>query len=508
MLADLNIDDLKRVVVFRSARMDGLAVNAISKALDRSILRDRSNPQVMVVAQEEVPEDQIHERFNNAQIIRIGNGPFKLTSLTPLLIWRLRKFDADAFIIPFNTPDRTGYALIETLGLLSGAGDVIGVNDRTEITRAGSSDYLPAKTATLMVNSLMEKALPFMHRRPGVFAKIFPGYLYPKRMLLCLTQKCNLRCSFCTKDHYWGEGKDFDFENLKILKNPLTHASTIDISGYAEVFIYSRLDEVLDYIYSLNPRQELIQVTTNGSALSAKWARRLRGRLKTMVISLNSADPVTYREWMKYDFHKTEARIREFVNELGAEESGKLQLHFVTHRDNLGEMEDFVKLAADIGIYTVSFHHLQVFFKEHIELSLLNVKEEYNEAVKRAQKVGKELGVTVLARTFFSEKPQNFDKENCSSPFNETHIAIDGEMTICCYAGSYVVGFVYNEGFENLWFGEAYRKLRRSRYLDACKVCVPYLPFDDHLIHFHTLIKETDEFKEMEKRLEAVQYKK
>lgn len=339
-----------------------------------------------------------------------------------------------------------------------------------------------------------EKARRFLLRRPVSLGNRYPGFLYPKVLSLCLTTRCNLRCFICRREDV--RGQDLDFGNLPRLKNAIRHAATIDLTGWGECLVYPKFEEALSYILSLNGRDGLIQITSNGTLLSRGIAARLAGHMRRVTISLNAAAGETYDREMKHgDFGKTMGNVREFASALGEGDRRKINFHFVAHTENFREIPDFVRLARGTGVSSVTIGQYLVGIAEHHRYSLLNAREEYNAVLHEADRLARELGVHLVARRFFGEEATaGFE---CNDPYDACFVEVDGRVGPCCFCGSYRIGNVFESGFESVWFGEGYRKLRERRHLPACRSCSPFVPFDDPGAHFTAYLKEKEEFREV-----------
>lgn len=334
---------------------------------------------------------------------------------------------------------------------------------------------------------LAVKAMLF--RLPPPMLRMVRRWLYPEVLSIFLTTRCNLRCFICNRhDH---KGEDLQFENIYKLKNAIRYASVIDLTGWGECFLYPRFDDVLRYIFSLNGSRNLIQISTNGTLLSRSRAELLKGHIRSIVISVNAASAATYnRDMEQGDYQKTLASIRVFLAALNQSERSRVRLHFVAHRDNYHEIPDFVRLAQSVGVTSVSVGHYLVDREGREEYALLANKDGYNAAVSQAEKIGRELGVVLQARSFFSEGKEGNVK--CYDPVSACFIRISGDVSPCCYCGSYSIGNVYRNDFESVWFGEEYARLRRVRHLPACKTCSPLISFDDPRAHLTAYYKEKD----------------
>lgn len=326
--------------------------------------------------------------------------------------------------------------------------------------------------------------------------------LYPKLVSIFLTTKCNLRCYICRPEGY--KGSELKLENLQKLKDVIKHGQIIELTGWGEAFLYPKLEEALNFIYSINPRDNLIQINTNGTRLSKRMAKLLSGHLKLLTISLNAAKPETYEKYMKYDFEKTLNSIKEFLAELSENDRRKIKLHFVAHRETYHEVPDFIVLAHELGVSRVSIGNYYVAQKEHVHNALIFVKQEYNAVISHATEVANKFGIELVARRFSEEKQENYynPDRDCLDPFNSFYVGTDGNVTPCCFAGAYSMGNVYEKDFDSVWFGEKYQKLRKKRYLPPCRTCTPYIPFDDYNAHFTSYLKDSEEFKKIKKDLE------
>jgi len=331
-------------------------------------------------------------------------------------------------------------------------------------------------------------------RRSGSRNGRYPGWLYPKLLSICLTTRCNLRCFICRREEV--RGRDLEFGNLPRLEHAIRHAETIDLTGWGECLVYPKFEEALSYILSRNGRDGLIQITSNGTLLSGRIAALLAGHIRRVNLSLNAAREETYNREMQHgDFGKTMRNIRAFADALGEEDRRRINFHFVAHTENFREIPEFLRLARDTGISSVSIGQYLVGIAEHHRFSLLNAMEEYNEVLCESDRLARELGVHLAARRFFGEEAA--PAFECNDPYDACFVEVDGRVGPCCFCGSYRIGNVFESGFEAVWFGEEYRKLRKRRYLPACRSCSPFIPFHDPAAHFTAYLKEQEGFREI-----------
>jgi MoaA/NifB/PqqE/SkfB family radical SAM enzyme len=311
-------------------------------------------------------------------------------------------------------------------------------------------------------------------------------YTYPPFISIALNSHCNAACFFCRESDY--KGTSIDFDDIFKLESAIRNARTIDLTGWGEPFFYPKFEDVVDYVGRINDTKHLIQITTNGSFLSKKWGKMLAGKINCLVISLNAATPEIYANQMRYknskfDLHETLQNIRAFQAELTEEDRKRFILHMVANTGNYREASAFVRLAGELHIPLVNISHFICADKAHLDKTLWNVKHEYNAEVAQARETGRELGVVVNARQFFTEETAIKGAESCMAPFEQFFVEMPGTSVPCCFMGAERMGNVYQDGFEPVWFSDIMNKLRKSRFLPPCHVCTIFTPFDNEIAH-------------------------
>jgi MoaA/NifB/PqqE/SkfB family radical SAM enzyme len=320
-------------------------------------------------------------------------------------------------------------------------------------------------------------------------------YTYPAFLSIALSSHCNAACFFCRDTDY--KGRTVDWDDLAKLGSAIRHARSIDLTGWGEPFFYPRFEEFLEHIASINPSSQLITVTTNGSFLSEKWGRVLRGKVNRLVISINAGSERTYEDQMRYKnkrftLSETIHNIKAFQAELTEEDRKRLMLHMVANTGNFREISAVTHLAADLKIPQVSVGNFICADEAHLDKTLWTVKEEYNAELARAMELGLGVGVIVSGRKFFTNENEVAGAEKCVAPFEQCFVEMPGSVAPCCFMGQARMGNVYDEGFEAIWFGDLFTKLRRARYLPACQVCTVFTPFDDPIAHMSAFLTTKD----------------
>ena len=113
-----------------------------------------------------------------------------------------------------------------------------------------------------------------------------------------ITNKCNLNCSFCSKDNR--QKKEMSVKEFEIVLEKIKdYTKTIYLHIKGEPLLHSNLDEILSLCdkYQVN-----VKITTNGTLLGKKSDVLLKHHIKQLNISLHSENnmPNYFDEAFKY----------------------------------------------------------------------------------------------------------------------------------------------------------------------------------------------------------------
>jgi hypothetical protein len=187
-------------------------------------------------------------------------------------------------------------------------------------------------------------------------------------------------------------------------------------------------------------------------------------------------------------------RLTEFIAALPLQDRRRIRLQSVTHRDNIADMSDFVRLTSRIGAAEAVFYPIHVREPEKLNLSLYWFKDQYNDAVEAACVVGCQLGVSVAAVRFFTSTKMehvNLD-EVCHEPLDTAYVS-KGELAApCCHwTDTHIPCDVYSDsdGFDRFWNHEIFQRLRRKRDFRSCQVCEFTRIFDEVGSHLAPLLR-------------------
>jgi MoaA/NifB/PqqE/SkfB family radical SAM enzyme len=277
-------------------------------------------------------------------------------------------------------------------------------------------------------------------------ATFFPQ---PSNIHVIVLNQCNLKCVMCPyhspkyKPHqtsgYFDERKALTVETFKkVAEYAGAKKVGLQFGQIEEVLMHKQFFEFLDI--SKECGVPLVHVTTNGVLLDKTKAERLAASGVTSVMfSIDSVNPETYREIRGSDLSQLEENIKFFMPL--AKRSGIIvTASFILQPQAITERDQFLKKWKALGIDQVTFYVL----------------------------TESDLKTGEMIRT----SKEMYDKGNrypCASPWTQTVIFPEGEVSLCCktmtdvgWRGVVSMGSIPKLSMEEVWDGERYRKVREE----------------------------------------------
>jgi glycosyltransferase involved in cell wall biosynthesis/MoaA/NifB/PqqE/SkfB family radical SAM enzyme len=321
-------------------------------------------------------------------------------------------------------------------------------------------------------------------------------------------EDCNLSCTMCEehspfsnyiKEKLNGKHRRMPKEWLEPIFEQAKRIGVTEIipSTMGEPLIYKHFAHFIELCYKYNIKMNL---TTNGTFPKTteksvtEWAKLIVPITTDVKISWNGATVKTAQEVMKgIDFEQTVSNVKEFirVRDEHYEKTGyycrvTFQLTFM--QNNMHELSDIVKLAAQLGVDRVKGHHLWAHFDEIKQLSMKATPEsilQWNEYVKQAyeaqEKYRKPNGEKVILENIIplqmnesKEIPEDYE---CPFLEKELWISATGKISPCCAPddlrntlGDF--GNIENTSIEEVLQSDNYQNLVKNyKKIDLCKTC-------------------------------------
>lgn len=268
-------------------------------------------------------------------------------------------------------------------------------------------------------------------------------------------------------------------------------------STMGEPLIYKHFAHFVELCYKYNIRMNL---TTNGTLprttekTVTEWAKLIVPITTDVKISWNGATAETSQKVMlKINFEEAVANVKEFIRirdehfaNTGYYCRITFQLTFM--QNNMYELADIVKLAAELGVDRVKGHQLWAHFDEIKHLSMKATPEsivQWNEYVKQAHKVQEKYRKPNGEKVIFEnviplQKNENKEiPESYECPFleKELWVSATGNISPCCAPdemrktlGNF--GNIENSKIEEVLQSNIYQNLVKNyKQIDLCKTC-------------------------------------
>jgi|GEM_PF-938682 len=242
----------------------------------------------------------------------------------------------------------------------------------------------------------------------------------PEIIELESTTSCNINppCVMCYPKanpdyHSPPRPRDLDDRLLEAVRPAVEQASTLSLHGIGEPLCSTKTRRLLD---ELGHRPGFVQFNTNGLLLTESWARLLVERgVHSLSFSIDAARPETYQRIRHNDLEKVKENIRRLqrIKEEAGSSRPVVEMNMTLMRMNIGEAEDFVRMAAELQAGFVVFgllNETQDYAFEHegftfrySEQRLDEQDPEFIACMERCREQAAECGVQLTINT--SEVP-------------------------------------------------------------------------------------------------------
>lgn len=298
----------------------------------------------------------------------------------------------------------------------------------------------------------------------------------PQRLVLELTNACNLRCIMCGRDEAKFSLTTFDIDILKCLSPILNEIEEVTLFGWGEPTLHPQFEEILAFLDNYPVKKYFV---TNGMRLDKIKEALFKYHVDIMAISLDGAKPETNNSIrVNSDLEFIVKELKDIVR-IKKENGLKYPyMNFVmTMFDrNIEELPDLVKLAADIGLDEVKGVYLTVFSENLLNESLYNKKDKVKRIFSETEQIGEKLGIKVKLPYLQGEDiAGNNNHKDCFTAWRDFFVGSDGYIRPCQSNSAKFFKFDKNLSFEEMWNSKEYQNFRAnvnsSLMCEGCKKC-------------------------------------
>jgi MoaA/NifB/PqqE/SkfB family radical SAM enzyme len=346
--------------------------------------------------------------------------------------------------------------------------------------------------------------LPQAYRLPDGLDKGPVSPVRPQVVFIEVTNHCNLLCETCPRTFFKREPlKTLTYEEFVWIAEQFPEMRRVSLHGIGEPLLNKALPQLIKY---LKQRQVEVITNSNGTLLTPAWQEVLvESGLDEYRCSIDGASPETY------------ARIRganllpKLVQGLGGlvetkrrlkADTPRLSIWCVATQENLAELPELVRLAANLGIKELYLQRMVYFAQEPAQqygmarqdLAIFGPEYDHQEEVIAAcEALSAQLGLDFRAsgartprHSFEAARPPDLTPwQHCMRPWTTAYVTVNGNCLPCCISpfatynyDSLILGNLFEQPFDQIWQDYHYRqfrtKLMSSAPHQACSGCGVY----------------------------------
>lgn len=314
---------------------------------------------------------------------------------------------------------------------------------------------------------------------------------YPTAINIELTTYCNLHCVMCPKTA--GIARTPSNRTMpdavldKIISEVVPRIFRIDLVGDGEILLVPQLVETV--LKAASKFKVLVNASTNGVLLTEPISDMLvKGQLHDLNISLDAADPETYRSIRGADLESVLQNVR-ILNRIKSRMGSpypRLQFSMVGMKRNIDQLHDLVDLAARLDAKSIMVQAMGEFDTVPDESAALHDRAHGRACVEKAREAAAHSGIAIhLWPSDQFDEILPFDDssgliadapvrlKDCYFPWDVPYFSTDGSVRPCCAMSP--LGDLNTHSFEEIWNGVEYSQLRsmmKSRNPpDECRIC-------------------------------------
>lgn len=310
----------------------------------------------------------------------------------------------------------------------------------------------------------------------------------PRQVYIEVTNRCNSLCGSCplTYDHFlpFEPKHHLKWEQFRTIVDQLPVIERAVLHGIGEPLLNSELPR---FIAHLKERGAYVLFNSNAVLLTqAKGDQLAAAGLDELRVSMDGATREMYRRLRGIDkFDQIIANVRAFITrqrERGLEHP-RVSFWFVGMQENIHQLPDFVRLAADVGVSEAYLQRMTYFGDGEMardataraENALYGTLEEQQaQLLAESEVLAHLLGLRFQASGATTPGESMEVKgahpwQGCYRPWTLTYITANGTILPCCIAPfattafpQIMLGNVFERPLAEVWNDKPYIELRTA----------------------------------------------
>ena len=290
---------------------------------------------------------------------------------------------------------------------------------------------------------------------------------FPSQAQIEVTNRCNLACAMCPRDHFDLPKEDMPFETFKKIVGRLDGITLLTLTGWGEPLMHPHIFEMINYCKDRGYR---VKLTTNGILLTPDMRTKVvSSGLDELSISLESVKKASEVGHSTLDALNY---IKELVRER-QEGIPALTLQATLHKERGQDIFDVIGFSKEAGIERVNLGRLDVRLNNDLKRPS---SQEERRILREADRLGRELGIRVdsiqyalfdgLERAAYKILKYSLHRfgKYCLRLYDYIYINQKAEVTPCCGMPTYSVGNLLEKELREIWRSNEFRSFREHHH--------------------------------------------
>ncbi len=271
-----------------------------------------------------------------------------------------------------------------------------------------------------------------------------------KLIMIELTDRCNLNCSYCYRSKLNISGSLLSKEQFEQILDRIDKDAAILLCGMGEQFVHP---EIYDFIAIAKERS--VQLVSNGTILLDVERLFKSDNVQCITFSVDGPDEETMKQSCKG--YKAEVLIKNLEN-MDKAKRCQVAINFVLGKDNLDTLVEMVDFAARYNVQALNFL-LPTSDPKWVRDNLTVISCKLGEAMKHA--ADKAVSIN-LPDTMYCQYNGHI------VPF----ISLKGYVRPCCShdKGVSVVGNVLKSNMQDVLKSDAWTAFKNGNYCESCSM--------------------------------------
>jgi len=298
----------------------------------------------------------------------------------------------------------------------------------------------------------------------------------PRRIVLELTNDCNLRCMMCGRQAANFASTKLDMDWFYALEPLFDTIEEVTLMGWGEPTMHPGFVEMLQVINHHAARKYFC---TNGMRLDALTDAIFDNAVDIVAVSVDGASTETSnRIRCGSDLNKINAGLRNIVR---IKKENHLLYPYMNYvfcamKSNLQELPAMVEMTAEVGLEELKVVYLTAFHSRLVPEVLWDSPNEVEESFGKAAERAEELGVLLKLPYVQGQDPAgNTPHRPCIASYRDFFLGSDGFVRPCMSTPVQLFKFDTSVDFMQQWNSKKFADYRNTVNSDgmcaACRRC-------------------------------------